>query len=133
MTDAVKPTMRHSTESEILRRALDGNAQAADKFLKYLSSANPHLNQIMHDAIHDLDDPRIWQYLLYSLALHSWNDHVDCDRRSDSSASERIDQALIKVFTIDETDWEKPLKSPARIWSATGIICRPCAIGCMQA
>ena len=113
MTDAVKTTVRHPIESEILRHALDGDAQAADKFLKYLSSANPHLCQIMQEAIHDLDDGRIWQYLLRSLALHRWNDHVDCDRRSDPSASERIDQSLFEVFTKDETDWEKPLKEAA--------------------
>ena len=105
-----KTTVRHTIESEILRRALDGDVQAADKFLKYLSSANPHLCQIMQETIHDLDDVRIWPCLLRCLALHRWDDHVDCDRRSDPSASARIDQSLIEVFTKDERDWERPVK-----------------------
>jgi HEAT repeat protein len=110
MIDTSKTITRHSSESEILRLALDGDSKAADKFLTYLSSDNPHLRQIMKEAIHDLHDERIWQYLLYSLALHRWNDCIDCNRRSEHGASERIDQAIIEVFTTDEADWEKPVK-----------------------
>jgi hypothetical protein len=113
MTGATKISVRHTIESEMLRRALDGDTQAANKFLKYLSSAIPHLCQIMQETIHDLDDARIWQYLLHCLALHRWNDQIDCNRRSDPKALERIDQSLIEVFIQDETDWERTMKEAA--------------------
>ncbi len=110
MTSAAKNTVRHTTEYEMLRMALDGDSQAANKFLKYLSSSNPHLCQIMQETIHDLDDARIWPSLLCCLATHRWNDHLDCDRRSESTASARIDQSIIEVFALDETEWEGPMK-----------------------
>jgi len=103
-------TVRHTFESEILRNALNGDMQAASKSLKYLSSANPHLCQIMQETIHDLGDARIWHSLLRCLALHRWNDHLDCIRRSHPNASERIDQSIIEVFTRDETEWEGLVK-----------------------
>lgn len=103
-------TVRHTFESEILRNALNGDMQAAKKSLRYLSSANPHLCQIMQETIHDLGDAQIWHNLLRCLALHRWNDQVDCNRRSDPNASKRIDQSIIEVFTQDETEWEGPMK-----------------------
>ena len=113
MTGATKTTVRHTTETKMLRHAMDGDTQAANKFLLYLSSVNPHLCQIMQETIHDLDDNRIWRYLLHCLALHRWNDQIDCNRRSDKNASERIDQSVIEVFTQDQTDWEIPMKDAA--------------------
>jgi HEAT repeat protein len=113
MTSMTKTTVRHTSESEMIRCALDGDIQAASKFLKYLSSANPYLCQIMQETIHDLDDARIWKYLLRCLALHRWNDQIDCNRRSESNASERIDQSLIELFTQDENDWEISMKETA--------------------
>ena len=35
------PNVRHTMESEILKQALEGDAEAVNRALKYLSSANP--------------------------------------------------------------------------------------------
>ncbi len=109
MTTAVLSN-RHIIESDLLKSALGGNEKSANKAFIYLSSTNPHLCKIMQEAIHDLAEPQIWSKLLTSLALHLWDDHLDCERRSDPSASLRIDQAIIEVFLEDRNGWEKPLK-----------------------
>lgn len=109
MTAAVT-TASHVIESDLLRNALRGDEQAVNKALIYLSSTNPHLCKIMQEAVHDLEDLRIWHKLLMCLALHQWEDHLDCQRRSDPEASMRIDQAIIEVFLEDRNGWEKPQK-----------------------
>ena len=53
--------LRHSAEAELVGRALQGDAQAANQLLTSLSSTNPHLVQIMLETIRDLPDPRLWQ------------------------------------------------------------------------
>jgi len=110
MIDTNETVVRHTFETEILRSALRGDMQAAYKSLGYLSSANPHLCQIMQETIHDLGDAQIWQNLLRCLAYHRWIDQIDCNPRSDPNASERMDQCIIVVFTKDETEGEGPLK-----------------------
>lgn len=109
MTAAVAPKS-HIIETDLLRQALDGDIHAANKTLKYLSSTNPHLCKIMQNAIHDLKTAQIWPKLLDCLALHRWNDQLDCERRSDPAASSRIDQAIIEVFLEDRNGWETPYK-----------------------
>jgi len=89
---------------------LDGDAQAANDVLIYLSSTNPNLRQIMQNTIHDLGDERIWGNLMQCLAFNRWNDHLDCERRADSESSQRIDSAIIEVFTHDENEHEKKIK-----------------------
>jgi HEAT repeat protein len=110
MTAIDKPTVRHTAETGKLKRALEDDAQAANGALKFLSSRNPFLRQIMQETIHDMGDPRIWDKLLRSLAFHRWDDHVDCERRADPEASERIDQSVTEVFILDESEWEKHTK-----------------------
>jgi HEAT repeat protein len=102
--------LRHSAETELVGRALQGDAQAANRLLTSLSSTNPHLVQIMLETIRDLLEPRLWEYLLRSLATQRWDGQLDCKRRSDPHASKRIDRTLIKAFTQDESDVERGIK-----------------------
>ena len=110
MADDKKVKVRHSAETEMLGRALAGDADAADKLLQSLSSVNLHLVQIMQETIHDLQDGRIWAQLLKCLATQRWDDHLDCMRRSDPEASARIDRSVFEVFRDDEGDWERKVK-----------------------
>jgi HEAT repeat protein len=110
VTVSDRPKIRHPQKISQLRQALDGETQAANKVLILLGSINPSLSRIMEEAIHDLDEPRLWPKLLHSLAYQRWNSHVDCERRTDSKASERIDQSIAKVFTQDVTEVEKRAK-----------------------
>lgn len=102
--------IRHSHQSELLIQAVGGNALAMNQVLEYLSSANPCLCRIMQEAIHDLCEFAILQNLLYCFAMHRWNNRLDCDRRSDPLASERIDLSIIEVFTLDKNKAEIPVK-----------------------
>ena len=100
----------YTAETELLRYALRGDKEAANKVFIYLSSTNPHLCGIMQEAIHELRDPQIWSRLITCFALHLWDDHLDCERRSDLGSSTRIDQAIVEVFLEDRNGWEKPQK-----------------------
>jgi hypothetical protein len=110
MNTTTKPKLRHLAEAKLLKHALDGDTRAANDVLIYLSSTNPNLRLIMQNTIHDLADDRIWGNLLRCLALNRWNDHLDCERRADSESSQRIDSAIIEVFTQDENEHEKKIK-----------------------
>ena len=107
------PLVRHTRETEMLQQALQGDASAANSALKYLSSANPTLRRIMQEAIYDLTDARIWSKLLRCLSIQRWNEHQDCERRSDLVASQRIDQSIIEVFLEDESEEDKTMKETA--------------------
>jgi HEAT repeat protein len=100
-------------ETEILKQALEGDATAVNRALKYLSSANPTLRRIMQESIYDLTDIRIWTQLLSCLALQRWNDQLDCERRNDPVASLRIDQSIIEVFLEDVSEEDKNIKVSA--------------------
>jgi HEAT repeat protein len=102
--------MRHSAEAELVGRAIQGDARAANRLLTCLSSTNPHLVQIMLETIHDLPEPTLWEHLLRSLAIQRWDGQPDCKRRSDPHASRRIDRTLIKALTQDESDGERGIK-----------------------
>lgn len=106
-------SVRYPAEVNLLKRALDGDAKAAKRILYYLSSKNPILCQIMQKAIHDLRDLRIWHRLLRHLTWHQWDECVDSDQQFGLDGSERIDQAIIEVFTQDDHEWEKPEKETA--------------------
>ncbi len=113
MNTTTKPKLRHPSEAKMLKRALDGDTQAANDALVYLSSANPSLREIMRKTIHDIADDRIWGNLLRCLALKRWDDHLDCERRSDADSSQRIDRAIIEVFSLDESELEGKSKDAA--------------------
>ncbi len=102
--------VRYPAEVNLLKRALDGDTKAARRILYYLSSSNPILCQIMQKAIHDLRDSHIWQILLRHLTWHQWDEYIDSDQQFGLDGSERIDQAIIEVFTQDDHKWEKPDK-----------------------
>lgn len=103
-------SVRYPTEVNLLKHALYGDLKAAKRILYYLSSSNPILCQIMQKAIHDLQDSHIWHQLLRYLAWHRWGEYIDGDQRFGLDASERIDQAIVEVFTQDDHEWEKPEK-----------------------
>jgi HEAT repeat protein len=101
---------RHGGEAEILHKALAGDIRAVNKVLMYLSSANPYLRQIMQETIHDLTSTHLWRHLLRSLALQRWDGLIDCERRSDVSASRRIDRSVTETFIKDESEYERSVK-----------------------
>jgi HEAT repeat protein len=106
-------SVRYPTEAKLLNHALNGDVKALKCILYYLSSSNPILCQIMQKAVHDLKDPRIWNQLLRYLALRQWNEQITHDECFGLDALERIDQAIIEVFTQDERGWEKCEKESA--------------------
>jgi hypothetical protein len=110
MNAETKTSPRHTAEAELVRHALEGDAQAADRLLTSLSSVNPHLVQIMMETIHDQHDARLWDKLLTSLAIQRWEGQLDCKWRADPYASERIDRSLVEVLTQDESDPERQIK-----------------------
>jgi HEAT repeat protein len=102
--------IRHFSQTELLQRVVDNDAQAMNNVLNYLSSANPSLCKIMQEAIHDFCESDIWKKLLLCLATHRWNDRMDCDRRLDPEASMRIDQSIFELFTQDDNELERDIK-----------------------
>jgi hypothetical protein len=99
--------IRHHEEAVCVMRALEGDVEAADKFLKYLASNYPGLRRMMQETVHDLSTPSLWHHLLCCLATHRWLDGVDCERRTDPNASERLDASIIEVFIRDNSEVEK--------------------------
>jgi HEAT repeat protein len=110
MVLASKISIRHPTEAELLEQALKGDDPAVNKVFLYLSASNPHLRQIMQEAIHDVGGAELWKHLLSCLGAHCWEDHRDSDRRVDQEASQRIDQSIAEVFSQDEYEDEGNLK-----------------------
>lgn len=109
--ERVRP--RHPAEAHLLGLALEGDLKAVNQVLQYLSSSDPNLLRIMQETVHDLSDVQLWHHLLACLATHRWETAGggrDCERRADPLASERIDQAIMQLFTFDENQWEKPAK-----------------------
>jgi HEAT repeat protein len=110
MLIAKNNSVRHVTEAVLLKQALEGNPNAANNVVQYISSPDPHLRQIMQETIHDTPDATLWRHLLCCLAVQRWGDRRDCDLRSDPEASQRIDQSIIEVFAEDEGNLEKSIK-----------------------
>jgi HEAT repeat protein len=96
------PRIRHQMESDLLHQADRGDVEASSKILKYLGSNSPELCRVMQETIRDAAGVEFWHKLLQCLALHRWDEQVDCDWRSDPNSSERIDQAIIDLFIEDE-------------------------------
>lgn len=101
---------RHVAEAELLHRALEGDVQAANRALQYLSSNDHNLRRLMQETLYDVNDSRVWRHLLRCLALRRWGDQQDCDRRSDPLASQRIDRSIVEVFIEDAGETDKLAK-----------------------
>jgi hypothetical protein len=130
MNIQTKLSVRYPTEVKLLKHGLNGDTKAVERILYYLSSSNPILCQIMQKAIHDLQDVHIWQQLLRYLAWHQWDEYIDHDQRFGLDASERIDQAIVEVFTQDDYEWEKTEKETtllANLDDTDSLIQRACA------
>ena len=104
------PAVRHPDEASLMKRALNYDPNAVTNFLNNLSSADSRHCKILQETVHDLNAPLIWYQLLYFLALHRWGNQVINYRLTDSFACERIDQAIVEVFTQDDTIDEKLIK-----------------------
>jgi HEAT repeat protein len=104
------PEVRNSKEALLMNHALEHDPQAIKLFLDNLSSANPQRCKILQESIHEFDDPLIWHHLLFFLANHRWDNQLFGYRISDHINLERIDQAIVEVFTQDETLDEKSIK-----------------------
>ncbi len=111
MIENHKTTIRHPVEADMLKRALEGDAQSANKVLVFLSSTNPSLRQIMQETIYDLANSQIWRNLLRCFAMQRWGDHPDYKRLSAPVSLERFDQSIIEIFTQDQgeqdTRWKE--------------------------
>src|SRR5512139_1831188 len=108
--DQNEKVIRHAEEAYLIRQALAGDTQAINASIRQLSSADTDLCKRMIETLRDFADKILCQHLLQCLALQSWGQHRDCDLRSEPEASERIDQALIEFFTVDEGEPDKNAK-----------------------
>jgi hypothetical protein len=115
-TPTLPKPVRYPGQVEILQRAVAGDLQAADLVLSYLSSSIPDLRHLMLTAIHDWHHTRLWLHMLRCLAVHRWSlepgqsPALDCHRRDDQQASERIDRAIAEAFVVDESLAEQSAK-----------------------
>lgn len=110
MIETEKGRIHYLAEREILRKAVEGDQVSVNEALLYLSSVNPDLRHVMQAAIHEMNDAWVWRHLIRCLAVHRWNNNVDCKRRADPEASERIDNAIVEVLTSDTCEQETTLK-----------------------
>jgi HEAT repeat protein len=106
----IKPKARHKREAKLLINALDGDILAINAVLTYLSSENPHLCQILQETIHDLNSRELWRKLIYCLSVNGWDNPQESDFHKSYKFPERIDQAIIEVFTQDEYEEEIRIK-----------------------
>ena len=110
MESTVTVHSQYPVEARLVFQALQGEEQAINQVLVYLSSDNPHLQQIMKNTLHECFDERLYHCLLQCMVLHQWCERLDCSRRDSPSASTRIDQAIEEVFVEDRTAEEARLK-----------------------
>lgn len=113
MNAMLNPRIRHQMETDLLLLADRGDVEASSKILKYLGSNSPDLRRVMQETIRDAAGPEFWHKLLQCLALHRWDEQVDCDWRQDPNSSERIDQAIIELFIEDESGEDRTAKVAA--------------------
>jgi len=104
------PTVSHPEETLLMERALEYDTQAINHFLDNLGSANSKQCKVLQESIHDLNHPHIWYHLLCYLAFHRWDNQVYRYSVSESLAIQRIDQAIIEVFTQDKNEQEGAVK-----------------------
>jgi HEAT repeat protein len=98
--------VRYPRLNRLITKIINGEPQALNELLMYLSSTNPNLCRIMQDAIHDVGETEIWWVLLECLATHHWQGEINSNRRGDPEVSKRIDQSIIEVFITDENQFE---------------------------
>lgn len=102
--------IRYPYQIKLLSRAIEGDVQAQKNMLNHLSSTNLCLCQMIQETIHELQDTKVWWYLLNIFALHQWIDLLEYDPYTNSKIINRIDQAIIDAFTHDENECEITLK-----------------------
>lgn len=107
MNTTSKERVRRSYQGKLLKKAGEGNFQALNNVLKYLSSKDSTLCGIMQSAIHEFYNCEIWRILLLCFANHRYKNDVDNNRALDQEASKRIDQAIYEVYAIDRNELEK--------------------------
>ena len=100
----------HPEEAQLLQGTLANDVHAVNVFLNELSSANSQRCKVLQETIHGIKDQSLWHHLLHYLAFHRWDNQVFSYRISDHINLERIDQAIVEIFTQDETIDEKPIK-----------------------
>lgn len=86
----------------ILQCAVEGKTWAINHTLFQLGSSNPLACRGMKMAIYALQEPRVWTHLLNYLAVRWWDDLHDYRYFFQGEVSQRIDHAIIEVFTIDK-------------------------------
>jgi HEAT repeat protein len=104
MYDSPLPTLRHPAEAELLQRALDGESSAVETVLGQLASPNPWLQQMMLEAVQECGRPDVWDRLLTCLALKHWPGQPDYCRRFAPEAAQRLEHAVLQLFTEDEPE-----------------------------
>jgi HEAT repeat protein len=94
----------------LVKRTLEGDSQAVSQFLDKLGSTDSLECKMLQETIHDLNDPLVWYHLLHFLAHHHWDQEIFHSQFDDHFAVNRIDQAIVEVFTQDKTIDEAPIK-----------------------
>lgn len=122
---------RYRAQSEMLEKALSGDATMASKVLQYLSSANQDLRRMMQLTIHEHPDELVWRYLIHFLALQTWEDvywqiglvkypqerpqaEVLCAKAGSKMKPQALEgclQSVSEVFAVDETNAETLIKN----------------------
>jgi len=104
------PTVSHPEEILLMEHVLDFDTLAINQFLADLGSANSKKCKGLQESIHELNHPHIWYHLLCYLAFHRWDNQVYQYGESEPHATQRIDQAIIEVFTQDRNKQESEIK-----------------------
>ena len=93
--------------SDLLHQALQGDSHAAQRVTQYLNSSSPDLRHILQSHLHHVNDPLIWQRLLYCLGHGCWQvDEPPAPPPLHSETSQRGFQSIVEVFLIDESEAE---------------------------
>jgi len=110
--------MSQSAEVGMLRQAVEGDPKAAHNVLSYLSSTTLDLRRLMQRALHEVNEPLAWRYLLGVLACQDWQDAFQIlgiqslaegqgtvttpiIEWRDSKSYERCAQAIAEVFVSE--------------------------------
>jgi HEAT repeat protein len=116
MVAADKISGQHSSDAQLVERALEGDLLAANQVVQYLGSANPHLRRIMQDRLHRTAGEKVWKTLLNCLALQCWSEipvqggGMNIPRRADPDATDRFDRAVVETFVDDKSQQERETK-----------------------
>ncbi len=102
--------IRHPEEALMINRAFALSLNALDMILDDLCSANSQRCKVLQETLRDLNDPVIWDHLLFYLANHCWDDQLHRYWQSDPVVREKFDQAIVEVLVQDENDREGAIK-----------------------